>query len=220
MWQNFGDQINIPPSSVCPCIVQVEPGKLGGGGDVLENIIIQTNVFTTLGQFGKTGYGSSFDDGDSVIANVFLSSVKDSVAPANIMINQTGVLAQVPVTFYATIADFDLDATHDIEAGSRIIINIPRDWTFSSPAPPDTDFIISETTFLGQTQLIGELTVDVVSGVTSLEFVATPPCVETLTMYVMYLLADGKAAESGVTQRVIGALAEIILQVIQNGVCT
>ena len=219
MWQDFNNPVIIPGSSVFPFLVKVEPGNLAGANDIIETVIIQTNVFTTLGQFGKTGYGSSMDDGDSVLANVFLSSVKDSIATANIMINQTGLLSQVPVTFFATIADFDDEATYKIESGSRIIINVPRDWS-SVTYPFDADFNISDTTFLGQTQIIGELNADILSGGKSLEFMATPPCVENPTMYVMYILADGTAAESGITQMAIGPLAEIILQVIPNGICT
>jgi len=46
------------------------------------------------------------------------------------------------------------------------------------------------------------------------------PCVENPTMYVMYILGDGTAAESGTTQIAIGPLAEIILRVVPNGLCT
>jgi hypothetical protein len=220
MWKNFATPIIIPASSVFPFVAKVGPGKLAGAGDILETILVSTNVFTTLGQFGKTSYGSSMVNNDSALVNVFLSSVKDSTAVANIMINQTGVLAEVPVTFYATIADFDDESTYKIDSGSRIIINVPRDWAVVTPILPlDPDFIISDTTFLGQTQIIGELTVDIVDDGKSLEFTATPPCVENPTMYVMYILADGTVSESGTTQVAIGPLAEIILQVVPNGPC-
>ncbi|MCH6586516.1 MAG: hypothetical protein IH792_05770 [Thaumarchaeota archaeon] len=220
MWKNFATPIIIPPSSVFPFAATVGPGTLAGAGDILETILVSANVFTTLGQFGKTSYGSSMVNNDSALVNVFLSSVKDSTAVANIMINQTGILAQVPVTFYATIADFTSEPDYRIDSGSRIIINVPRDWTFSSPAPFDPDFSTTETTFLGQTQLIGELNVNIDNSGKSLEFVATPPCVENPTMYVMYILADGVVSDLGVPQVAVGPLAEIILQVVPNGLCT
>jgi len=156
---------------------------------------------------------------DSALVNVFLSSVLDSTAVGNIMINQTGLLAEVPVTFYATIADFGVESDYRIDSGSRIIINVPRDWS-STPPPWDPDFIISTTTFLGQTQIIGELTGNIDNSGKSLEFVATPPCVENPTMYVMYILADGVVSDTGVPQVAVGPLAEIILQVVPNGLCT
>jgi len=220
MWKNFASPVVIPPRTVYPFTAMVGPGTLAGAGDILETILVSTNVFTTLGQFGKTSYGSSMVNNDSALVNVFLSSVKDSTAVANIMINQTGLLAEVPVTFYATIADFTAETDYRIDSGSRIIINVPRDWTFSSPAPFDPDFNTSETTFLGQTQLIGELNVNIDNSGKSLEFVATPPCVENPTMYVMYILADGVVSDGGVPQVAVGPLAEIILQVVPNGLCT
>jgi len=219
MWKNFTAPIIIPPSSVFPFAATVRPGNLAGAGDILETILVSSNVFTTLGQFGKTSYGSSMVNDGSALVNVFLSSVKDSTSITNIMINQTGVLAQVPVTFYATIADLDDGSTHQIDSGSRIIINVPRDWSAVS-YPADTDFNISDSTFLGQTQIIGELTVDIDDDGKSLEFSATPPCVENPTMYVMYILADGVVTENGTPQVALGPLAEIILQVIPNGACT
>ena len=156
---------------------------------------------------------------DSALVNVFLSSVKDSTAVGDIMINQTGILAQVPVTFYATIADFTSEPDYRIDSSSRIIINVPRDWLFVT-YPDDDDFIISDTQFLGQTQIIGELNVNIDNSGKSLEFTATPPCVENPTMYVMYILADGVVSDVGVPQVAVGPLAEIILQVIPNGICT
>ena len=219
MWKDFSSPITIPAYSVFPFAVEAGPGRLAGAGDILETILVSSNVFTTLGQFGKTSYGSSMVNDNSALVNVFLSSVKDSTATANIMINQTGLLAQSPVTFYATIADFDDATNFKIDAGSRIIINVPRDWTAIS-YPADPDFIITDNTFLGQTQIIGELTGVISNGGKSLEFSATPPCVTQPTMYVMYILADGEVLDDTTPQIAVGPLAEIILQVIPNGPCT
>jgi len=219
MWKNFAVPITIPPRTVFPFALTVEPGTLGGSNDILETLIVQANVFTTLGQFGKTGYGTSFSDPPSALVSVFLSSVKDSTALANIQINQTGILSQVPTTFYATIADLDTDATYQIDDLSRIIINVPRDWEGIS-YPADPDFIISESTYLGQTQIIGELTVDIVSGGKSLEFTATSPCVEETTMFVMYILGDGTVSDGVTVTVAVGPLAEVILQVVPDPPCT
>ncbi len=220
MWQNYITPIQIPAYSVFPFNVKVETGELANSGDVLETILVTANVHTTLGQFGKAGYGSSMDDGDSSIANVFLSSVKDLIAPANIMTNMTGILSQTPTTFYATIADFETSTKYEIEKDSRLIINVPRGWT-GVTYPLDPDFTISDTTFLGQTQIIGVLTADLASGGKSLEFTATAPCVQTTTkMYVMYLLADGTVSEDDTPHMALGPLSEVILQVVPNGPCT
>jgi len=216
MWKDFASPIIIPGYSVFPFNVLAEPGELAGAGDVIENIIVVANVHTTLGQFGKTGYGSSMDDGDTSIASVFLSSVKDSIAIGNIHTNVTGILSQTPTTFFATIADLDAQTNFEIDDGSRIIINVPRDWG-SVTYPADPDFIITDSTYLGQTQIIGELTADLETGGRSLEFTATPPCVDNPTMYVMYVLADGTVSDGGVPHMTLGPLSEVIIQVVPNG---
>ncbi len=154
---------------------------------------------------------------DSVLANVFLSRVKDSVALSDIYISDLALPAQVPVTFYATLADL-AGGIWEIEDKSRIIINVPRDWSAVSWVPDPADFTITDTTFLGQTQIVGKLKVDIENGGKSLEFTATPPCVENPTMYVMYILADGQA-EGGAVDMAIGPLAEVILQVVPNPPC-
>lgn len=219
MWKNFTTPVIIPGYSVFPFVVRAESGALAGAGDILETILISTNVFTTLGQFGKTSYGSSMANDGSAIVNVFLSSVKDSTTPSNIRIEKTGILSGTPTTFYVTIADFDAGSTYRIDSGSRLIINIPRNW-IGINYPSDPDFNISTSTNLGQTQIIGELTGNIVSGGKSLEFTATPPCVSDSTMYVMYILADGTVSASGVPQIAVGPLAEIILQVVPEASCT
>jgi len=221
MWKNFADPITIPPRSVYPFLLTIEPGTVAGNGAIMETLLVQTNVFTTLGQFGKSGYGTSFAEANSALVSVFLSSVKHSAALANIHINKTGLLAEVPVTFYATLADLDSTASFQIDDLSRIIVNVPRDWTGVIADPLDNpDFNISTQTYLGQTQIIGELTGDITSGGKSLEFTAIPPCVEDPTMFVMYLLADGTVSDGVTEQMALGPLAEIILQVIPNGICT
>jgi len=221
MWKNFVTPIVIPAYTVYPFLVTAEPGTMGGSGGILETIITQTNVFTTLGQFGKSGYGTSFADSParSALASVFLSSVKDSVAPANIRIHQLGIVSETPTTFFATIADFETGGDYQIDDLSRIIINVPRDW-INITYPADPDFNISTTTFLGQTQIIGELTVDVTSGGKSLEFTATPPCVIQPVMYVMYILADGTISDGTTVQMAVGPLAEVILQVVPGAPCS
>ena len=183
----------------------------------MENVIIITNVHTTLGQFGKTGYGSSINHDDSALANVFLSTAEDSADPANIITNMTGIISQTPTTFYATIAEFDASSTYEIDSGSRLIINVPRGWT-GVTYPLNSDFTISDSTYLGQTQIIGVLTADLASGGISLEFTATAPCVQTTTkMYVMYILADGTVSKNDAPEMTLGPLSEVILQVVPNG---
>ena len=213
MWKNTDNPQRIEPKSVFPFIVQVNAGSLAGSQDDLETILIQSNVFTTLGQFGKAGYGSSMRNTGSSLANVYLSRVPGSMSGNDIMTNMTQIKAGSYVTLNATIADFDTGTSNSISAGSRLIINIPKGWTdvsvlsyngFSTPTYqtfPDTS-----------SQIVGVLSSDVTgeNGIArSIKFQAKAPPILDTQMYVMYVLADGTV--SG--QFPIGPLAEAVLQV-------
>lgn len=219
MWKNIDSPQQIPPYSVFPFLVKIEPGHLAGLQDNLETIIVQTDVFTTLGEFGKTGYGSSMDNQGSSIPNVYLSTIPDSTATANIYSNKTGILAGTSQTFNVVLADFDIDATNKIDAGSRVIINVPKGWTDVN-VQSTTGFSTSQQNFPdGSTQIVGQLLSDLtgMGGIgKTITFSATSPCVGNTQMFVMYILADGKINNNFS----IGPLAEIVLQVVPNASCS
>ena len=219
MWKNIDSPQQIPPYSVFPFLVKIEPGHLAGMQDSLETIIVQTDIFTTLGEFGKTGYGSSMDNQGSSIANVYLSTIPDSTATANIYSNKAGILAGTSQTFNVVLADFDTDATNKIDAGSRVIINVPKGWTDVN-VQSTTGFSTSQQNFPdSSTQIVGQLLSDLtgVGGIgKTITFSATSPCVGNIQMFVMYILADGKINNDFS----IGPLAEIVLQVVPNAGCS
>ena len=218
MWKDIDNPLKIPPYSVFPFLAKTNPGYLAGMQDNLETVLIQADVFTTLGEFGKTGYGSSMDNKGSALVNVFLSTVPDSTLVTDIYSYKTGILASTPQTFHATLADFDSDPSYKIAAGAKLIINVPKDWTNVS-FTPDADFDITMQTVLTQTQIVGETTSQIQSGGKSITFTATPPCVENTQMFVMYILAYGRVIHSSENDFSLGPLAEIILQVVPNSPC-
>ncbi|KAG2479171.1 MAG: Pilin/Flagellin, FlaG/FlaF family [Nitrosopumilales archaeon] len=218
MWKDISNPLKIPPYSAFPFLVKTEPGFLAGAFDDLETVLIQADLFTTLGEFGKTGYGSSIDNKGNALVNVFLSTVPDSTLIPDIYSYKGGILASTPTTFHATLADFDSDSSYKIAAGAKLIINVPKDWTNVS-FTPDTDFDITQQTVLTQTQIVGETNFQIQSGGKSITFTATPPCVENIQMFVMYILADGRVIHSTENDFSMGPLAEIVLQVVPNGPC-
>lgn len=218
MWKDINNPLKIPPYSAFPFLVKTNPGFLAGAFDDLETVLIQADLFTTLGEFGKTGYGSSIDNKGNALVNVFLSTVPDSTLNTDIYSYKAGILAGTPQTFHATLADFDFDSSYKIAAGAKLIINVPKDWTGVS-FTPDTDFDITQQTVLTQTQIVGETKFQIQSGGKSITFSATPPCVENIQMFVMYILADGRVIHSTESDFSLGPLAEIILQVVPNGPC-
>ena len=214
VWKNTIIPQVIQPKSVFPFLVQVTPGSLAGSQSDLETVVIQTNVFTTLGQFGKAGYGTAMKNSITSLPNVYLSKVPESMLTSNIISNMTKIKAGTTVKFNATIADFDTGTTNVISSGSRLIINIPKGWTnvaitssngFSAP----TIQSFADTS----SQIVGVLNADVTGsgGVArTIQFTATAPAIPDTQMYVMYVLADGDVNNAFP----IGPLAEIVLQVI------
>lgn len=212
MWKNTVSPQLINPKSVTTFLVKADPGNLGGSGTEPETIIVQANVFTTLGQFGKAAYGTAIRT-SSAIPNVYLSSVVDSTANANIFANKTKVLPGSSQTFNVVLADLEVATGNKISAGSRLIINMPSGWT--------TPVVIGNTGFTiqppqtfpdGSSQIVGILNADLTgAGGTgkTISFTSIAPPISDTRMYVMYVLADGYVNGN----IVMGPLAEIVLRV-------
>jgi hypothetical protein len=212
MWKNTVTPQLINPKSVNTFLVKVDPGNLGGSGTEPETVIVQANVFTTLGQFGKAAYGTSIRT-SSAIPNVYLSSVVDSTANTNIFANKTKVLPGSLQTFNVVLADLEAAAGNKISAGSRLIINMPSGWT-TPVVTGNTGFTIQppQTFPDGSSQIVGILNADLTgAGGTgkTITFTSIAPPISDTRMYVMYVLADGYVNGS----IVIGPLAEIVLRV-------
>ena len=217
MWQNLSTPALVPGFSVVPFAVRIDPGSLSGGPtDVLEAIPIQTEVHTTLGQFGKAGYGTSMDNGGSVLANVYLTDNPGSTNNNDILLNVTGIQSGSTVRINATLADFDTSGSKAIDANSRLIINVPKDWTNPTVvnAPGFTIQLPIQTYSDGSSQIVGTLNA-ALSGsggvAQTIEFDVTAPTVTDPQMYVMYILGDGTANGSTLA---LGPLAEVVLQVV------
>ncbi len=212
MWEDLSNPIKISPYSVFPFMALVHPDRLASGGDELSAVIVHGNVWTTVGQFGKAGYGTSFDNAGTSIASVFLSKDVNSVNKNDMLSNQTGIDSGSLVTFNVTLADLE-SGGHYIDDTSRLIINVPKGWLVDFDSITDVDFeIVSYEEFSDtSTQIIGDLRTDLVSGGASIQFKAEAPTVSNPQMYVMYLLADGSADNGDFT---IGPLQEAVLQVI------
>ncbi|MCE9653479.1 MAG: hypothetical protein K8Q89_10595, partial [Nitrosarchaeum sp.] len=65
MWQDFVNPITIPPNSTEQFLVKILPGTIAGQ-NILESIVVQASVFTTVGSFGKSGYQTTMYDGTEV----------------------------------------------------------------------------------------------------------------------------------------------------------
>ena len=217
LWEETGVPVSIAPYSVAPFYAKVDPGGIAGFFDDVEAIVVHGSVFTTVGEFGKSGYATSMDTTSEAIANVFLADSIETLGNNNIIINMSNISPNSEVTFNATIADFTTTTTRQISSGSTLIINIPKGWSnvnilssngFDTPTIqtfPDTSSqiigVLSDT-------LTGETTPN--NAARTIQFNATSPNVSTTQMYVMYILADGTTGDGFK----INPLSEVVLQVV------
>jgi hypothetical protein len=214
MWKNLSNPVSVPGLSNVPFLALVEPGFIGSSGDFLETVPVDVSVYTTLGQFGKSGYGTSYNEGATTLPNVYLTDMPGSTSNANILSSINGISSGSTIKLNATLTDFDTNLSHVIQAtDSRLIINIPKGWTNPSiiNAPGFTLDPI-EIFADGSSQIVGVLNSDIASpsDTQTIEFQVTAPTVTSTQLYVMYVLADGISSDDVA----IGPLAEIILQVI------
>jgi len=222
MWRDVLNPQEISPRSVFPFLAIATTENVGGSLNDAMNVLVQPVVFTTLGQFGKAGYATSMHSKFVAVPNVFLAKDKDSMASADIMSELRGITAGSSVVFNATLADFDTLNGHQINAGSRLIINVPKGWS--------TPIILSNNGFDpplvqpfpdGSSQIIGDLTLGLDGAAKTIQFSSTAPTITTTKMYVMYILADGTASgENGPAEGfTVGPLAETVLQVCPTTGC-
>jgi len=221
MWKNTVNPETINAFSMSPFMTEIEPGELAGSSIDLETVIVQADVTTTLGQFGKAGYSTSMDNVASSIPNVFLTTdPSNPITPmSNVYINKTGMIAGQTETLHAVLADFETSSPSDsfqIWSDAKLIINVPKNWVVSNPS--SSDFTIITRTINTQTQIIGELNSPILNGGKVLSFDITPPCVPNTQMFIMYVLADGSidAIPPSSYDFSLGPLAEIILQVLPD----
>ncbi|CAD6521329.1 conserved hypothetical protein [metagenome] len=213
MWQDFANPITIPPNSTQQFLVKILPGTIAGQ-NILETVVVQASVFTTVGSFGKSGYQTTMYDGTEVAGNVYLSTVIDSRNNNDMRSVLTGIAPGSTQTFNIVFADLDTVNTTWIKSGGQLIINVPKDWTdvqivnnYGFTNPPTI------TTFGdGSTQIIGVLSSDLGDAgnqADTIQFSAKAPNITYDQMYVMYVLAQGQTANNFS----IGPLSEIVLQV-------
>lgn len=210
IWKDIANPVKIPPYSVFPFLSKVHADRLSGSSDTIEALIVNANVFTTVGEFSKAGYSSSMDNGGNSYVNVYLSDVPHSTASADIKVNQTvgsGLIQQ----FNVVIADFEMGGTQ-IDDDSRLIINMPKGWTIDSGSITGFgNFVWNYQSFTDtSSQIIANFTSNLTDGGRTIQFDATAPTVGNEQMYVMYILADGETTDR---QFSLSPLTEAVLKV-------
>jgi len=228
MWSDITAPARVQPRSVHPFLVEMAANDIGSTTDDANNIVVQAVVYTTLGQFGKAGYGTTMHSKETAMPNVFLSKVDGQTTAAlngNIIGNITKITEGTEVIFNATLVDMSED-TWGINAGTKLIINIPKEWIYNigTGILSSVGFTItSEVTYPdGSTQIVGTLNSGIDERTESriIKFKATAPAVVGAKMYVMHILADGTATgDSTGGVFTVGPISETVLQVCPTTGC-
>ena len=214
MWQDFANPIIIPANSTQAFLVKVLPGSIAGQ-NILESIVVQASVFTNVGSFGKSGYQSTMYDGVDVIGNVYLSDTADSRLSTDIQSTRIGITPDAVEIFNIVFADLDTADGSFINAGAKLIINIPKEWTAVTLLGGTSGFVASPiiTTFGdGSKQIVGITSANLGTATNvadTIQFSAKAPNDTSDQMYIMYVLAQGQTDHAFS----IGPLSEIVLQV-------
>ena len=224
LWQNVANPLILPANSTQSFMVRVEPSGIKPGPTAanLDALIIQANVYSTFGSFGKAGYQSTMYLEKTPIVNVYLSDTIDSLT--DFQGNRNNILENITEIFKIVLADLDEDPSTTINIGARLIINVPREWTevtliscpgFDAGGPCDEPTVILHGD--GSTQIIGTTIVpigDATFPARTIEFSTKAPDVKAPRLYIMYVLADGTVTVAPPTElKTIGPLNEIVLNV-------
>jgi len=217
VWQDIATPQLIEPRSVFSFKVKIGGDVVSGQAGDVVNVIVQPIIFSTLGQFGKAGYGTSMSNGYTAIPNVYLSVNEGSTSGADILTFIDQIDPGELVTFKTVIADMTPFNTYQINDDTKLIINIPRDWTFGSIVSSNGfDTPVYQVFPDGSSQITGELSSgNPITGNNDAEtivFTAIAPTDLNTKLYVMHILAAGTATGDGGTHAV-GPIAETVLQV-------
>jgi len=209
------------PLSTFPFLVKLESHRPVTQN--VESVLVDSTVYTSSGSFGKGNYQSTtYDKG--MLANIYATS--DWTDPLNydkIISSVSDIPSNSTQKFHIVLAESDISNSTSINAGSKVIVNVPR--TFSL-----VDVIESETTGIiitpvgvepsvvihpdMTTQIIATTANDVGDQTSPeaivLTFEATAPEVTTDSLIVMYTLANGE----GTNGNSVAPLTEIILIVV------
>jgi hypothetical protein len=224
MWQNITNPVTVPANSTKSFMVKVEPYNLAGDFN-LDAIIVQANIFSSLGSFGKSGYQSTMYKEASPLVNVYLSDETD--LRTGFTSDRINIPENSTQTFSVVLADLDDDPDTHINEETDLIINVPREWEFVEfvshvgfNTPTNVTHSDGSTQLVAETNtIIGDGSADPTPGVDARKvvFKAKAPDVDFHRLYIMYILADGtvdvKTGSSSTELKTIGPLNEVVLQV-------
>jgi hypothetical protein len=190
-----------------------------GGGDV-QSFLVNMNVFTDYGQFAIAGYDSSIRQITGPVASVYVSDTSStSGTPSTSNMKAFNTVQQGQrIEVNSTIADLDTSTSTQIDSGTKLVIDIPKDFsnvsinsaTGFSSCTGATHF--SDGSWQISCGLSSALTGASGQANRTIKFEMYAPTVDKTKLYVLYLLADGTSDSGAFT---VGPVSETVLQVTQ-----
>jgi hypothetical protein len=196
MWKDTANPEPVAKYSSTSFIVRVQPGIVASDEPAF---ITGVTVFTSYGQFAKTGYAGNMKDGGTSVGNVYLTDTgtpATATTNAHMLGNYSRLRSGVQFKMNVTMADLDSVATTKIKAGTSLIINVPQGFTNIILTNTTAFNMGSVETFTdGSTQIRGTLKADLGSTASAdakiLAFSAKPPAVVRPTVFILHVLTDG-----------------------------
>jgi hypothetical protein len=219
-WKRLGSPLTLSPGEIYTFLTRAQPKGLPANEEE-PGATITSTVYTDIGVFTKTGYTVGMHSLDEPLGNVYMTNSTDqgttgALNNAKMFGHVSNVAPGTNTTFYVTMADLDTNVNTYINAGGRLIINVPPGFanvtvTFPSVFSPITKTIRAD----GITQIIGVTTGntgDNASGeAKTIAFAAVTPSPATDTTYLMFAFIDGVTNSN--PQFSAGAIAEMAIEI-------
>lgn len=216
-WKNTASPEVVSSLSAKSFLARVQPEKLTSGDE--PAFTISVTVFTSMGQFAKSGYSGGMSYTDAPVTNVYLTDTTDpeiALQNSHMLGYKSGITGSSPVTLNIAVADLDNSNTMYVKSGTKLVINVPKGFTdvalasYNGFTDPPTVTPYSD----GSHQIVATLAEDL--GDTSgqeakvLSFTATAPVVPDKRIFIMHCLLNGKT-DSNFS---VGGFAQIALQIL------
>jgi hypothetical protein len=221
-WKDVTTPEQIPPGEIRTFLARIQPGGLDFGQEE-PGATTTATVYTDIGIFTKAGYtvGMTSNAANQPLGNVYLTDTTDtSTSGALNNAHMFGHKVSIPPgstqTFYVSMADLDTDVNTYINAGGKLIINVPPEFSEVTVTSATNFSPVTVTKRAdGITQIIavttGETGNDASGEAKVIRFTAKTPSPAAGTTYIMFTYIDG--VTNTPTPFSAGAIAEIALQV-------
>jgi hypothetical protein len=221
-WKDIVAPEVVPARGAIPFLAKYQPGSLGGGGDD-PAFLVSASVFTSNGQFTKTGYSTSMRNGDEAIGNVYLTDTTveaTALQAGHVFGHITGVQSGSQFTMHVAMSELGKN-TAGLKAGSKLIINVPKGFAITSQDLLSWSGFNNNPTLTtypdGSTQIIATLSGHLGTSGSSeevkiLKFQMRAPTVTEKKIYIFFTLLHGETTSASALSA--GPIGEFPVQVV------